>query len=245
MISPQTKLKASLLKLQKKQARFYFDISERFRENSLVCDKWRAIGTGLERQVEVLKELPLSFWKALDRREARSLLKAVEAALDSDRAGILEQDPLRQCFVKCLDFEEPVILEIYAPILRNLKAHWTDRALDWYVLVRSHLTRLIQLIEPFCGDPALVHRCALLGDRFEQALQQPPVQAEAKQGSVRALRKARKSARRAPAGAAGARKRAGASKTVVRREALRPGQHRIPKSPKPLIGKVRLRRHPV
>gem|GEM_PF-997189 len=234
------------MRLQKKQARFYFDISERFKENSLVSEKWRAIGTGLERQAEVLKALPLSFWKALDRREARSLLKAVEAALDSGRAGILEQDPLRQCFIKCLDFEEPVIPEIYAPILRNLKAHWTDQALDWYVLVRSHLTRLIQLIEPFCGEPALARRCALLVERFEQALQQPPVQAEAKQGRAKALLKTRKPARRASASAAaGARRTARASKTVARREALRPGQHRIPKSPKPLIGKVRLRRHPV
>lgn len=246
MISPQTKLKALLLKLHKKQARLYLDISERFRENSLVCEKWRAIGTGLERQAEVLKALPLSFWKALDRREARSLLKAVEAALDSDRAGILKQDPLQQCFIKCLDFEEPVILEIYAPVLRNLKAHWTDQALDWYVLVRSHLTRLIQLIEPFCGEPGLARRCALLFERFEQALQQPPAQAEAKQGRAGALRKTRKPARRAPASAAaGASKRAGASKTVARREALRPAKHRIPKSPKPLIGKVRVRRHPV
>lgn len=245
MISPQTKLKASLLKLQKKQARTYFDISERFRENSLVCEKWRAIGTGLERQAEVLKALPLSFWKGLDGREARSLLKAVEAARDSARAGILEQDSLRQCFINRLDFEEPVILGIYAPILRNLKANWTDRALDWYVLVRSHLTRLIQLIEPFCGDPALAHRCALLVERFDQALQQPPVQAEAKQGRARALRKTRKSARRATASASGLRQRAGTSKTLARREALRPGQHRIPKNPKPLIGKVRLRRHPV
>lgn len=245
MISLQTKLKASLLKLQKKQARFYFDISERFRENSLVCEKWRAIGVGLEKQSEVLKALPLSFWKEIDRQEVRSLLKAVAGALNSEHADSSTLNPLRNCFARCLDSEEPVILEIYAPLLRTLKAHWTDRALDWYIMVRSHLTRLIQLIEPFCGEPALSRRCALLVERFETALNQAAVQAAAKQGIGKPARKPRKAARRIPArDSAAARKTARSSKVVPRRKSLRAGQHRIPKSPKPLIGKVRLRRRP-
>lgn len=234
-----------MLKLQKRQARYYFDISERFRENSLICEKWRAIGSGLEKQSEVLKALPLSFWKALDRQEARSLLKAVANVLNSEHAGPAAQDPLRQCFAKCLDSEEPVILEIYAPLLRTLKAHWTDRALDWYIMVRSHLTRLIQSIEPFCGEPMLARRCALLAERFELALNQPAVHATAKQGVGKSVRAQRKAARRIPSTAsAAARKTVRASQAVARRKSLRAGQHRIPKSPKPLIRKVRLRRQP-
>jgi hypothetical protein len=241
MISLQAKLRASLSRLQKKQANFYFMISEQFKGNPLVHEKWLAIGNELEKQVATVKTLPPSYWKMLNVSDAKSLLQTVTGALNLNLRTASGEVALRQYFTLTMDLEEPIILHVYAPIVRMLRASWTDRSLDLYVMIRSHLTRLIRLIEPFCGEPLLTQRCALLVQRFEQELQRSLViEREVRRKDGRLSHK--------PAGRVAARAgrkavRAAKEKRTIRtRQAIRAGGPRVPKSRKPLVTNIKLAR---
>jgi hypothetical protein len=234
MISLQAKLRASFSRLQKKQANFYFKISEQFKGNQLIHEKWLAIGSELEKQVAAIKTLPPSFWKTLDGYEAKSLLETVTAALGLGLGAESGEVALRQYFTRTMDLEEPIILHVHAPIVRMLRANWTDRSLDFYVMIRSHLTQLIRLIEPFCGEPLLTQRCALLVQRFEQELQHRPVLEKEVRGKTG--RASRKRARRVSARAARVKK------AMRTRQAIRARAPRVPKSTKPLVRNIKLAR---
>ena len=72
-----------------------------------------------------------------------------------------------------LDIEEPMILKVYAPLIRRLRAEWTERALDFYVMVKAHIARLARVVQAYSGDPALSQRCAILFHDFEKEVQEP------------------------------------------------------------------------
>ena len=61
-----------------------------------------------------------------------------------------------------LDLETPLILKFYAPLIRLLRSRETADALDFYIIVKAHVTRLMRIIQSFAGDPALIKRSSVL-----------------------------------------------------------------------------------
>ena len=165
-------LRGSVAKLQKFRAGFYLKIAERFNGNALIRDTWTLMAHDLEQQEASLRALPIQFWARLDTEE-KALLEVVSDSLKvRDRASVGTMS-LQSCFGRTLDLEEPLTLRIYAPLIRYLRADWSDRSLDLYVVIKAHLARLTRTIGPFSGDPALVERSVDLLEKFEQQVQQP------------------------------------------------------------------------
>jgi hypothetical protein len=219
-------IRTSLLKLQNTRTKLYLNTAKQFTSNRLIHLTWLSLAGGVNQQTATLKSLPSSFWKLLDGQDARMLLDAIGRTLKVDVVMNGGETSLKNCFTQTLDLEEPVIVEIFAPIVRILKANWTEQALDIYIMARSHLTQLIRLIEPFCGEPSLIQRCTLLVQRFEQEVQRVP--AIESKGTLKARKVSRKAAR----------------KTAAKRErhavAARPPH--IVQHPKPLVREIKLAR---
>lgn len=168
-------LRSPITKLQKRGARFYLLLVERFSENSLIRDTWTAMAQDLGQQIDSLRALRPSFWKLL-KRERKSLLvemKEITFLLDQSRSDHLSQWSMKTCFTRTLDFEERLMLKVYSPVIYKLRTEWNDRAVNFYVLVNAHLTRLIRLIQPSSGDPTLIQRCTNLREQFEKESQGP------------------------------------------------------------------------
>lgn len=222
--------------MQQERVNFYLKAAERFTSNPLIRDKWLAIAGGLDAQGGVLRDLSPSFWKFLEEGEAASILEAAKQAVAAKGPASSGQVTLHQYFTRALELEEPTVTQVYAPIVRDLRANWTSRAMDLYVMVRSHLTQLTRLIEPFCGDPSLCRRCTSLADRFEQEIQRPKVIENEKPKGARA--KTGKAAKQA--GTAVRTKRPG---KAVRASGSRGGRpQRLVKHPKPLVRKMKIAR---
>jgi hypothetical protein len=175
MTNQSMKLRGSLAKLQKAVSRFYALLQQRFEGNILVSESWASMGSDLDIQSASLKKLPPSFWQSLKKQEAE-LLQATQVILPEkgDRRDKVE-GLLQSCFVYTLDIEEPMILRVYAPLIRRLRVEWTDRALDFYVMVKAHIARLARLVQAYSGDPLLSQRCAILFQSFEKEVQEPKV----------------------------------------------------------------------
>jgi hypothetical protein len=163
--TPQT-LRGTLSQLQRAVAKFYAHFQDRFEGNVLVRNMWASMRSELELQVENLKKLPGSFWLSLKQQE-RELANAAKISLPT-----VSQSSLRDCLAQMLDLEEPLILRVYAPLIHCLRIHWTEHALDFYILVKSHIARLSQSVQMFSGDPALSLRCAVLLQNFEKEVQE-------------------------------------------------------------------------
>jgi hypothetical protein len=163
--SPQT-LRGYLSQLQKAVAKFYAQLHERFEGNVLVSGMLAAMGAELQSQVDNLKKIPPSFWQSLKDQE-KELEKAANLVIPTVSEG-----SLRFCLGQVLDIEEPIILKVYAPLIRRLRSDWTELALDFYILVKAHIAHLAHSIQLFSGDPALSLRCALLLQSFEREVQE-------------------------------------------------------------------------
>jgi hypothetical protein len=163
-------LRSPLSKLEKAIARFYLQLQLRFEGNSQVSESWAAMGSDLQAQAESLKKLPSSFWQSLKKQE-KELVRATGLILPEEPSK--PAGSLQACLITMLDIEEPMILKVYAPLIRRLRAEWTERALDFYVMVKAHITRLARIIQAYSGDPALSQRCAILFYDFEKEVQEP------------------------------------------------------------------------
>ena len=184
MTNLPAKIRTHILKLQKNRISFYLIAAERFKSNHLIHDKYVGLARNLETHTAALEMLQTS-WKRLQESQAKTVLEALNSALSAIPGRVPEETPLRQYLAWTLDLEEPAIMGIYAPIFRLLKANWTDRSMDVYVMVRSHLARLQQLIEPYCGDPTLSRRCGLLAQNLEHELQRSLAADRQSAGEVR------------------------------------------------------------
>jgi hypothetical protein len=229
-------LLGSIAKLQKIGIQFYLELAQAFNSNELIHSTWLALAQDLEQQTASLKELPQSFWKKLEMPEAE-LPAAAPFCQDSGQAE--GGRSLVSCFGHILDFEEPIILKVYVPVIRRLRTAWLNQALDFYIIVKAHVARLAHLVEPYSIDPALVHRSIKLIELFEKEVQSPPA-------PIRVLvthrRKKTKSARES--------KRATAAKTRTTRTKLRAKKYQnpvkrkksIPTRAKPIISKIEVGR---
>ncbi|MFH1574168.1 MAG: hypothetical protein ABIG68_09300 [Acidobacteriota bacterium] len=182
-----------MIKLEKNQVKFYLKASEQFKTNPLICQKWSMLAAGLKPGGDSFRSLPKSLWNLL-AEDAGSMLEAVATAGALLKDGLGPEPTLRQYLKRILEIEEPLVLSVYAPIVRTLRSNWTDRAMDFYVMTRSHITTVTRLIEPFCGEPEMMQRSSLLVHRFEEEIQRTRIQERAK--AERQARIARKTARR-------------------------------------------------
>jgi hypothetical protein len=125
-------------------------------------------------QIGSLKRFPSSFW-VQKKKNPEELHEAVHQAHRHQTIDKSEVLSLKFCFSLSLDFEEPTILKVYVPIIRNLRKDWTNASLDFYILVKSHLARIVRATESFAGDPILIQRANLLLQGFEKEVQEPEI----------------------------------------------------------------------
>lgn len=227
-------LRGSITDLQKRVSQLYLKIGQRFSENSLIRELWSAMEHDLSQQLHSLNALPAFFWNQLIKRQD-GLMESIGSAKKFQIDDNKEDLSLRSCFEQSLSVEEPMILKIYIPIIRSLRDNWTDQALDFYIMVKAHLARILRVTQAFSGDPLIIQRSNMLLQNFEKEVQGPrpappkPAAARAKaKGShpVPAKKKAETRRPRAP-------KRA---RSLVKRVKMRSSRT------KPLINKVRLSR---
>jgi hypothetical protein len=188
-------------KLHRNGSAFYLKLAERFRDNAVVSQAWAAMAEDLDVQAGNLKALSPVFWKTLESKE-KGLVEAITAVQESASPKTLQPTDwtLHRCLERTLEFEEQSSLKIYAPVIYYLRGQ-TGRALDFYVTVHAHLTRLARLIQPFSGDPALGRRCLELLERFEKEAQvpkpvAPPPPVRTKRAKLRKARPTRPAAKR-------------------------------------------------
>ena len=162
--------RGSIDKLQKSGARLYAKLSQCFSENGLIRQVWHEMARGKELQAATLRALPAKFWIELKKQDValeESIRHSLARVKNSDRLSLSMQGS----FAWMLEFEEPVILKIYAPIIRYLRTGWKDHALDFYILVKTDVTRIARVIQSFSGDPDLKQRAAVLQQDFDKGVQ--------------------------------------------------------------------------
>ncbi len=215
-------LEGSITELQEKIAKFYLELEQRFRENQLIRDLWSAMAHDMTQQKHSTNALPPSFWHQL-RDKQHDLAEAIsECKQASEKKG---DQPLRGCFEHALSFEEGTILKIYVPIIRKLRENWTDKALDFYIIVKAHLARINRMTQAFSGDPVIIQHSNLLLERFEKEVQEPPVETVYVVHRVPAAQSARKSqkkivSKKAPAPAKHVKSHHGRAKPMVKKISL-------------------------
>ncbi len=169
-------LLGALAKLQKRGSELYLQASQFFSENNLIRETWIEMSRDMEQQTASLKGLPGSFWSR-SKLDETTLDAALELCSAPQVHKPWENEALRHCFSRTLDFEEPLILRTYVPLIRVLRTEWTDHALDFYIIVKAHVARLTRIVEPFSGDPVLTQRATHLMETFEREVQVPAMAA--------------------------------------------------------------------
>ena len=164
-------LQGSITERQNSISHFYRKLENRFAGNSIIGALWSDMAHDISHQIGSLNALPSSFWSQLKKDPDGQL----ETAVRESNLQLIEVSSLKSCLDLALQFEETTILKIYAPIIRNLRKNWTNAALDFYIMVKSHVARIVRVTESFAGDPVLIQRAHLLLRGFEKAVQDPPI----------------------------------------------------------------------
>ncbi|MDR1727630.1 MAG: hypothetical protein LBT74_06840 [Acidobacteriota bacterium] len=165
-------LSGSIAEHQHSLQRMYQKLADRFAENGVIRALWRDMSEDVSLQIQGLKSLPNSFWNQLKKAPDDRL----EAAVKGHRpvAADTESVSLRESFELTLQSSEPVILKIYARIVRLLRSSpVTDQSLDFYILVKAHAARIVRITESFAGDPTLIRRARMLLQGLEKEVQEP------------------------------------------------------------------------
>ena len=167
-------LQGSIADLQKAANQLYLKLHQRFKDNALIREIWSDMSQDLIKQRDCLKEMPISFWKQLNK-EHNELLQAVVPYARLQVADNVKDTPLKTCIENSLQFEEPTILKVYIPIIRSLRNTHSKSALDFHIMVKAHLSRIIGLTSAFSGDPVIIQRANLMLQTFEREVQEPQV----------------------------------------------------------------------
>jgi hypothetical protein len=169
-------LQGSITENQSALYKMYLKLEQRFTDNILIRELWSSMAQDVSQQLSSLKGLPVSFW-AQQKKNPEGLPEAIHQAMRSQAIEKVEVLSLKLCFSHALESEEPTILKVYVPIIRNLRKNWTNASLDFYILVKAHLARIVRVTESFSGDPILVQRANLLLQGFEKEVQEPEITA--------------------------------------------------------------------
>jgi hypothetical protein len=167
----------SLAKLKKSGAQSYVFLSQRFSENVLVRETFLAMARDQEQQAASLHSLPRAFWNQI-RENGPEPLKSIQQFFAVKAVEMPEDASLQKSLSLILDHEQPAILQVDAPLIRFLRKQGTDRSLDFYVSVKSHVAGLDRMIRAFSGDPVLLQRSAALMQDFEKEVQLPDIPIE-------------------------------------------------------------------
>jgi hypothetical protein len=163
-------LHGSITGLQNNIVGLYLKLEQRFKENKVISELWSAMASDVSQQVKSLNGLSAHFWRELKKDHAFSKeVSGIATRISKDS----EDRSLQSCFENALTREEPVILKIYGPILRNLRENWNEQALDFYIVVKAHLARIARIIQAYSGDPLTLQRSNLLLQQFEKEVQAP------------------------------------------------------------------------
>ncbi len=227
-------LHGSITELQDRISKLYLKHEQQFSENSLIRDLWSAMAKDVAQQTSSLDALPVPFWNELKKGQD-GLFEAIQAARQSQIIENKEDLSLRGCFAKTLSIEEPTILKVYVPIIRKLRENWTDHALDFYIMVKAHLARIVRITASYSGDPLLMQRSNVLLTNFEREVQEPHIAilpsinhiraakpaAPAKTSQKTKARHAAKAPKKAHSPIKHAKIRAGRSKSIAAKVSLR------------------------
>jgi hypothetical protein len=167
-------LHGSVKDLQNKIVQLYLKLEHRFSENGLIRELWSGMANDVSLQIRSLNALPPSFWNQLKKDQILQLIAAAEVA-SRQSIEIKEDQSLMDCFNIALCLEEPAILKVYAPLIRRLRENSSAPALDFYIVVKAHLARIMRVTQSFSGDPAVVQRANSLLQAFEKEVQEPHI----------------------------------------------------------------------
>ena len=195
-------LNGSIREIQNKIQQRYLKLEQRFSGNTLIRETWAAMAGDISQQIRSMGALPQSFWNQLKKNQDAMVKGVKEGAAHQDLANEGDQ-ALKDCFELALRWEEPVILKIYAPLIRKLRENSTAPALDFYIIVKAHLARITRVVQSFSGDPGIIQRANALQQAFEKEVQEPQVVVLIKQKKPRAnpvvvKEKAKKAIRKSP-----------------------------------------------
>jgi hypothetical protein len=165
-------LLGSITKLQHLGRDFYAGLAEVYSANTLIRETWTSMSQDLEHQTASLQKLPHSFWTRL-KGEEEKLREAVQACWHPGHPAQEPDHSLTRSLSRALDFEEPLILGVYVPLIRHLRSEGSGQVLDLYIMVKAHISRVQQVIRSFSGDPVTNLRVASLIQTFEKAVQVP------------------------------------------------------------------------
>jgi hypothetical protein len=226
---------------QKIIAKLYSELGQRFTENPLVRETWDLMAGDLELQMTSLRSLGKSDWKELNVEVEGGHEKAARPLPASKISANIEGMPLHDCLAISLELEEPIILQYYARIIRLLRTKETGNALDLYITVKAHVTRLIRVVHLFSGDPLLSDRAQGLVERFEKAVQAPRIPEIPKRAASR--RRTATKARPTRTRQIQAKKARKPARTRV--STLSRRSRKVTKASKPLVKKLGIRRRRV
>ena len=167
-------LQGAIVEQQNSLLRFYRKLEERFEENSVIKSLWREMADDISSQIQSIKSLPPSTWNQFKNAPNNSFESAVkeakETAVQTADVGTLS---MRDCFEASLQLAEPVVLKIYARLIRTLRKNSTSQVLNFYILVKTYVARLLRTTQSFAGDPLLIRRAQLLLAGLEKEVQEP------------------------------------------------------------------------
>jgi len=165
-------LLGSITKVQNLGVQFYTELAQVFSANSLIRETWICMAQDLQQQVAGLQALPHSFWNQI-KDEEDALLEATRACSDVRQGDTGQPATLGHSLSRSLDFEEPLILKIYVPLIRRLRTGGSGQVLDLYIMLKAHVSRLLQVVQSYSGDPASIQRVSSLFQSFEKGVQVP------------------------------------------------------------------------
>ena len=164
-------LLSAIVEHQNSLLRLYRKLEERFEENSIIQTLWRDMSGDVLLQIQSLKSLPSSFWNKFKNDPDNNFEPAIKE-IPSASVDVTDIS-LRDSFEISLQIAEPVVLKIYARVVRLLREQSTAPALNFYILIKTYVARLVRTTESFSGDPLLIRRARLLVAELEKEVQEP------------------------------------------------------------------------
>jgi len=154
--------------------RFYRKLEERFEENSIIQKFWRDMADDTSLQIQNLKSLQTSVWNQFKNAPDNSFESAFKAVKEvSAPPADVSDISLRDCFEISLRLTEPVVLKIYARLVRLQRKSAAATTLNFYIPVKAYVARLVRITESFAGDPMLIRRAQLLLVGLDKEVQEP------------------------------------------------------------------------
>jgi len=164
-------MSGAIVEHQNSLVRLYRKLEERFEENSIIRTLWHDMADDVSQQIQSIKSFPPSLWNQFKNAPDDGFESVVKIA--PPKPTDVTDISLRDCFEISIVLTEPVVLKMYARVVKLLRKNSTAPALNFYFLVKAYIARLVRTTESFAGDPLLIRRAQLLLQGFEKEVQEP------------------------------------------------------------------------